>query len=83
MDPQGAELYRRFGPVIFARCRSLLKDETLAEAATVEVFLRVGKQRFSTASALEAVRLIQRESIEVWGEMLRGPAALRLHVSNA
>lgn len=36
-----AELYRRFGPTIYSRCRRLLRDETLAEDATQEVFMRV------------------------------------------
>jgi RNA polymerase sigma-70 factor (ECF subfamily) len=36
-----AELYARFGPTIYARCRRLLKDSIAAEDATQEVFLKV------------------------------------------
>ncbi len=36
-----AELYRRYGPTIYARCRRLLRDDAAAEDATQEVFLRV------------------------------------------
>ncbi len=36
-----AELYARFGPTIYARCRRLLKDPVAAEDATQEVFVKV------------------------------------------
>lgn len=36
-----ADLYRKYGPVIYSRCRRLLKDDALAEDATQEVFVRV------------------------------------------
>lgn len=36
-----ADLYRKFGPAIYSRCRRLLKDDALAEDATQEVFVRV------------------------------------------
>ncbi len=36
-----AELYRRFGPAVYARCKRLLRDAALAEDATQEVFVRV------------------------------------------
>ncbi len=35
------QLYARFGPTIYARCRRLLRDGTAAEDATQEVFLKV------------------------------------------
>lgn len=38
-----AELYRRHGPAIYARCRKLLRDDALAEDATQETFIRVVK----------------------------------------
>jgi RNA polymerase sigma-70 factor, ECF subfamily len=34
-------LYRQLGPVIFSRCRRLLREEAAAQDATQEVFLRV------------------------------------------
>jgi DNA-directed RNA polymerase specialized sigma24 family protein len=36
-------LYRKFGPLIYSRCRRALNDEELALRATQEVFLRVLK----------------------------------------
>lgn len=36
-----AQLYRRYGPTIYARCRRLLRDDAAAEDATQETFLRV------------------------------------------
>ena len=36
-------LYRKFGPLIYSRCRRSLNDETLALRATQEVFVRVLK----------------------------------------
>ncbi|MDX2011616.1 MAG: RNA polymerase sigma factor [Myxococcaceae bacterium] len=36
-----SDLYRKFGPAIYSRCRRLLKDDALAEDATQEVFVRV------------------------------------------
>ena len=36
-----AELYRQYGPIIYSRCRRMLKDDALAEDATQDVFLRV------------------------------------------
>ena len=34
-------LYRKYGPLIYSRCRRILQDEALAQKATQEVFLRV------------------------------------------
>ncbi len=34
-------LYRQYGPLIYGRCRKLLKDDEAAQDATQEVFLRV------------------------------------------
>lgn len=35
------ELYARFGPTIYARCRRMLKERAAAEDATQEVFMKV------------------------------------------
>jgi RNA polymerase sigma-70 factor (ECF subfamily) len=41
MDAEGiSELYRRFGSLIYRRCRKLLCDPELAEDAAQEVFIR-------------------------------------------
>jgi len=36
-----AELYRRYGPAVYSRCKRVLRNEALAEDATQEVFVRV------------------------------------------
>ena len=36
-------LYRRYGPSIYARCRQLLREDTLAEDATQESFIKAYK----------------------------------------
>jgi RNA polymerase sigma-70 factor, ECF subfamily len=40
-DDEVTRLYRMYGPVIYARCRSLLRDDGEAEDATQETFVRV------------------------------------------
>ena len=51
-------LYRRFGPVIFARCRGILGDNAAAEDATQETFMRV--QRHLDSSPPQALTWIYR-----------------------
>jgi len=38
------ELYARFAPTIFARCRQILRDVAAAEDATQEVFFRIHRR---------------------------------------
>lgn len=57
-----AELYRRYGPSIYARCRRLLRDDVAAEDATQEVFLRVLKHIESAPSDQAALAWIYRIS---------------------
>ena len=38
------ELYARFAPTIYARCRQILRDATAAEDATQEVFFRIHRR---------------------------------------
>lgn len=40
-DAQLEELYRRYAPVLLARCRSILKNEEAAQDAVQETFARV------------------------------------------
>ncbi|HEY3448822.1 MAG TPA: sigma-70 family RNA polymerase sigma factor [Myxococcales bacterium] len=40
-DARLAALYRKYGPAVYSRCRRVLRDESLAEDATQEVFVRV------------------------------------------
>src|SRR5438045_393270 len=36
-----ARLFQKFGPIIYVRCRRMLKERAAAEDATQEVFLKV------------------------------------------
>lgn len=53
-------LYREYGPVIYWRCRELLRDESAAEDATQETFLRVYRHLDGAPEADEALRWIWR-----------------------
>ena len=48
------ELYGRFGPAIYARCKRVLKDAAAAEDATQDVFMKV-LRHFESAPSEEAV----------------------------
>jgi RNA polymerase sigma-70 factor (ECF subfamily) len=54
------ELYRQYGPAIYARCRRILEDRAAAEDATQETFLRVYRHLERTPTAEEALRWIYR-----------------------
>lgn len=54
------ELYARFGPTIYARCRRLLKNQAMAEDATQEVFLKVLKHIESAPDQGAALPWIHR-----------------------
>ena len=55
-----ADLYRTYGPVIYARCRRLLGEPAAAEDATQETFLRVLRHLEATPGRDEALRWIYR-----------------------
>lgn len=57
-----SNLYRKFGPLIFARCRRLLKDDALAEDATQEVFVRVMRHIEAAPDDAQALAWIYRIS---------------------
>jgi RNA polymerase sigma-70 factor (ECF subfamily) len=52
-----AELYRRYGPVVYRRCLRLLRDREAARDATQEVFVRLVK---------DIERLRERETVLPW-----------------
>jgi RNA polymerase sigma-70 factor (ECF subfamily) len=54
------DLYRRYGPAIYARCRTLLADENAAEDAMQETFLRVQRHLDRVPGAREALYWIYR-----------------------
>jgi len=53
-------LYRLYGPVIYARCRLLLRDESEAQDATQETFLRVQRHLDRVPNADQALHWIYR-----------------------
>lgn len=57
-----SELYRRYGPTIYARCRRLLRDDVAAEDATQEVFMRVLRHIESAPTDQAALAWIYRIS---------------------
>lgn len=59
-EAQVEALYRRFGPVIYARCCRLLGDGALAEDATQETFVRVMRHIQKAPDAQEALAWIYR-----------------------
>src|SRR5579871_1598783 len=59
-DERLAELYRRYGALIFSRCRRLLHEDAAAEDATQETFIRVARHLDRAPGADEAIRWIYR-----------------------
>lgn len=54
------DLYRRYGPLIYARCRRILDDSAAAEDATQETFMRVHRHLARACSVHEALTWIYR-----------------------
>ncbi|HVX96121.1 MAG TPA: sigma-70 family RNA polymerase sigma factor [Polyangia bacterium] len=59
-DDRLTELYRLYGPAIYARCRKLLTDPATAEDACQETFVRVHRHLDKAPSADEALAWIYR-----------------------
>jgi RNA polymerase sigma-70 factor (ECF subfamily) len=55
-----SQLYRKYGPVIFARCRRMLGDSAAAEDATQETFIRVARHLDKVHDMDTALRWIYR-----------------------
>jgi RNA polymerase sigma-70 factor, ECF subfamily len=66
-----ANLYRKFGPAIYSRCRRLLKDDALAEDATQEVFVRVLRHMESAPDEAAALAWIYRISTNYCLNLIR------------
>jgi RNA polymerase sigma-70 factor, ECF subfamily len=77
------ELYERFGPAIFSRCRRLLRDAIAAEDATQEVFLRVLKHIDSAPEDAAVLAWIYRISTNYCLNVLRDGARHAEPVSSA
>ena len=74
------DLYRRYGPAIYARCRGLLADESAAEDATQETFLRVCRHLDKVPTEREGLFWIYRVATNYCLNQLRdrkGQAAAR------
>ncbi|WP_309895083.1 sigma-70 family RNA polymerase sigma factor [Archangium sp.] len=54
-DDRWMALYQSYGPLIYARCRKILQDETAAEDATQETFMRAYKHLAKVKDASEAL----------------------------
>ena len=54
------ELYRTYGPVIYARCLRLLGERAAAEDATQETFVRVHRHLDKAPEAKEALAWVYR-----------------------
>ena len=59
-DDRVTTLYRRFGPVIYARCSRLLGDRAAAEDATQETFMRAHRHLDKAPDSGEALAWIYR-----------------------
>jgi RNA polymerase sigma-70 factor (ECF subfamily) len=58
--PSLDQLYRSYGPAIYARCRRILGDPAAAEDATQEAFMKVHRHLSEAPSSEEALRWIYR-----------------------
>jgi len=54
-DDRWMALYRTYGPLIYTRCRKMLRDETAAEDATQETFMRAYKHLAKVKDMSEAL----------------------------
>ena len=70
-DNRVADLYRKYGPAIYSRCRRLLKDDALAEDATQEVFVRVMHHIKSAPDDKAALAWVYRISTNFCLNMIR------------
>lgn len=59
-EDKAAGLYRKYAPIIYARCRRILGDARAAEDATQETFVRVLRHLAKAPDADEALRWIYR-----------------------
>lgn len=73
-DARVADLYRKYGPAIYSRCRRLLKDDVAAEDATQEVFVRVLRHIQSAPDDQAALAWIYRISTNYCLNQLRDRA---------
>jgi RNA polymerase sigma factor (sigma-70 family) len=70
-ESSAGRLYRKHGPAIYSRCRTLLRDKAAAEDATQETFLRVYKNLKSAPDDDQARLWIFRIATNVCIDQLR------------
>lgn len=70
-----AAQYRRFGPLILARCRRLLRDQALAEDVCQDVFVRVFQHLDRSRTDEEALMWMYRVSTNLCLDALRRRAS--------
>jgi len=74
------DLYRAYGPAIYARCRLLLADAAAAEDATQETFLRVYRHLDSVPTAREGLYWMSSPSpCRPGGPVFRSASKVSLH----
>jgi RNA polymerase sigma-70 factor (ECF subfamily) len=59
-DDKLTRLYAEYGPIIYARCRRMLADESAAEDATQETFMRVYRHIERAPDSRQALAWIYR-----------------------
>ena len=64
-------LYRRLGPLLYARCKRVLRDAALAEDATQEVFMKLAPRLTPGLDDAAAVALLYRISTHHCLDLLR------------
>ena len=65
------DLYRKYGSIIYSRCRRLLRDDALAQDATQDIFVRVMKHVDSAPGDQAALSWIYRISTNYCLNLIR------------
>ena len=65
------ELYRKYGSIIYSRCRRLLRDDALAQDATQDIFVRVMRHVDSAPKDEAALSWIYRISTNYCLNLIR------------
>lgn len=74
MEAELSDHYRKYGSIIFSRCRRLLMDETLAEQATQEIFIRLMRRHAAVASQGAMLEELYRITSQHCHRLAQSPA---------
>lgn len=80
-DDRLRHLYATYGPTIYERCRRLLRDDSLAEDAAQETFVRVARHLDRVPDAQRALAWIFRIATNHCLNVLRDRQRLELHAT--